>query len=112
MRRISDLATATDPVLYCRSHSHAWYHTKDTDLVWHRAVLVSFMHYESCVRCNASRRRRVELSRSVIGRASIQYPDGYLAAKGHHFSRLDAFTELYARAYARATSRPKTRENK
>lgn len=95
MKRLTSLSDASLEVLECRSMGHAWSHATDTDLDYRAGHLVAANRFERCLRCTSYRIRELDLVNLVIGHARMRYADGYLAARGLHFSRIDAIAAMY-----------------
>ena len=95
MKRLTSLADASLEVLGCRSMGHAWTHATDTDLNYHAGHLLGANRYERCLRCTSYRVRELDLVNLTIGHARMKYADGYLAARGTHFTRIEAIAAMY-----------------
>lgn len=88
---LESLAAASDAVLDCRDMGHQWARTDDRNLTTNsRGQYIEFTRTDKCIRCGATRRRRIELPSFRIISTTMHYPDNYLAPKGSRYTRADA----------------------
>lgn len=95
MKRLTALSDASLEVLECRAMGHAWSHATDTDLNYAGDRLLAANRFERCLRCTSYRIRELDLVNLTIGHARMRYADGYLAARGLHFTRIEAIAAMY-----------------